>query len=82
MRFLGRSRAWRPGPLRRGREPDLAERRRVAGGVLGALAIIEALGLLQMLEGFAELRLGVVELGEQVLGRLAEIVAPLGGGGA
>src|SRR5918998_3066788 len=59
----------------------MADDRLIANGLdpaLGrALPILEALRLLQVLEGLAEFGLRIVELGMEVLGRLAEIVAPL-----
>ncbi len=63
------------GRAHRASVPDLADR-----GIQGALAILEALGLLQFLEGLAELGLRIVELDMEVLGREAKVVPPLGSG--
>ena len=54
------------------------------GGLLGALAhlvtLIEQFDLLELLVGFLQRFLGVVELGFQLVGGMLEVLAPLDGG--
>ena len=49
----------------------------VFGALARLVALVEQFDLLQFLEGFRELRLGVFELGAQIVDRALEILAPL-----
>ena len=46
------------------------------GLLAGVVALVEHLDLLQFLEGLAQRRLGVVELGLELVGRALEVLAP------